>query len=38
MYLVAWQIGANIVVDYAVRIFKVEEQGEHARNWFLYRE
>lgn len=34
----AWQVGANIVVDYAARIFKVEEQGEHARKWFLYKE
>jgi len=35
---VAWKVGANVVVDYAARIFKVEEQGEHARKWFLCRE
>jgi hypothetical protein len=34
MYLVAWQIGANIVVDSAARILKMEEQAEHARKWF----
>lgn len=26
------------MVDCAAWIFKMEEQGEHARKWFVYRE